>query len=184
MAISRIETNSIAPSQTLTTPIIATTMGVGGATPSGSGSGITFPATQSASNDATTLDDYEEGTFEASFSMSVSGSATISTSYKTLGYTKIGNTVFITGNPRVDSVSSPSGYLNLNGLPFAVANGAAGNRVGPVMSYYDTSDATPYIAVPCVIVENTTNVRVLTTEVGFTVAAGDEILLGFCYRTT
>lgn len=63
MAISRIESNSIAPSQTLTTPIIATTMGVGGATPSGSGSGITFPATQSASTDANTLDDYEEGTW-------------------------------------------------------------------------------------------------------------------------
>lgn len=63
MPISRIESNSIAPSQTLTTPIIATTMGVGGATPSGSGSGITFPATQSASTDANTLDDYEEGTW-------------------------------------------------------------------------------------------------------------------------
>jgi hypothetical protein len=39
-----------------------TTIGVGGATPSASGSGISFPATQSASSDANTLDDYEEGT--------------------------------------------------------------------------------------------------------------------------
>jgi hypothetical protein len=38
-----------------------TTIGVGGATPSTSGSGISFPATQSASSDANTLDDYEEG---------------------------------------------------------------------------------------------------------------------------
>lgn len=184
MAISRIETNSIAPSQTLTTPIIATTMGVGGATPAGSGSGITFPAAQSASTDVNTLDDYEEGTFEASFSMSLSGTATINTSYKTLGYTKIGNTVFITGNPRIDSVSSPSGYLNINGLPFAVASGVAANRCGPVISYYDASDATPYIAVPTAIVESTTSIRVLTTEVGFTAAAGDEMLLGLCYRTS
>jgi len=145
---------------------------------------VKFPATQNASSDANTLDDYEEGTFEASFSMSVGGTATINTSYKTLGYTKIGNTVFITGNPRVDSVSSPSGYLNLNGLPFAVASGAAANRAGPVLSYYDASDATPYIAVPTAIVEGTTNVRVLTTEVGFTAAAGDEILLSFCYKTS
>ena len=45
------------------TLISATTIGVGGATPSTSGAGITFPATQSASTDANTLDDYEEGTF-------------------------------------------------------------------------------------------------------------------------
>jgi hypothetical protein len=40
-----------------------TTIGVGDATPSASGSGITFPATQSASTNANTLDDYEEGTW-------------------------------------------------------------------------------------------------------------------------
>ena len=39
------------------------TISVGGATPSASGAGITFPATQSASTDANTLDDYEEGTW-------------------------------------------------------------------------------------------------------------------------
>jgi hypothetical protein len=44
------------------TLISATTVGVGGATPAASGAGITFPATQSASTDANTLDDYEEGT--------------------------------------------------------------------------------------------------------------------------
>ncbi len=36
-------------------PPYATTIGVGGATPSTSGAGITFPATQSASTDANTL---------------------------------------------------------------------------------------------------------------------------------
>ena len=41
----------------------STTIGVGGATPSTSGSGITFPATASASSNANTLDDYEEGTW-------------------------------------------------------------------------------------------------------------------------
>jgi hypothetical protein len=38
-------------------------IGVGGATPSTGGKGITFPATQSASADANTLDDYEAGTW-------------------------------------------------------------------------------------------------------------------------
>lgn len=92
MAISRIETNSIAPSQTLTTPIIATTMGVGGATPSGSGSGITFPATQSASTDANTLDDYEEGTWTVT---DQSGAGLTISNSTTQRYRKVGSLVFI-----------------------------------------------------------------------------------------
>ena len=52
------------PSTVVATTVKAsTTMGVGGATPSASGSGISFPATQSASTDGNTLDDYEEGTW-------------------------------------------------------------------------------------------------------------------------
>lgn len=39
----------------------SSTISVGAATPSTSGAGITFPATQSASTNANTLDDYEEG---------------------------------------------------------------------------------------------------------------------------
>jgi hypothetical protein len=115
MAISRIETNSIAPSQTLTTPIIATTMGVGGATPSGSGSGITFPAVQSASSDANTLDDYEEGTWTpaltgATFSTTSSGT-----------YVKVGQVVTVWGYMSF-SYSSPTSSFYINNLPFTVFN--------------------------------------------------------------
>jgi hypothetical protein len=63
MSLTQVQGGMILPSTTLTTPIVATTLGVGGATPSTSGAGITFPATQSASSDANTLDDYEEGTW-------------------------------------------------------------------------------------------------------------------------
>jgi hypothetical protein len=55
---------------TLTTPSFATTIGVGGATAAASGAGITFPATISASSNANTLDDYEEGTWTPSYSAS------------------------------------------------------------------------------------------------------------------
>jgi hypothetical protein len=44
---------------------------VGGATPTTNGSGITFPATQSASSDVNTLDDYEEGDFTPSITQGV-----------------------------------------------------------------------------------------------------------------
>ena len=70
-----------------------TTIGVGNATPSTSGAGITFPATASASTDANTLDDYEEGTYTPVIT-SASGSIT---SYSASGsYTKVGNIVFCT----------------------------------------------------------------------------------------
>ena len=70
-----------------------TTIGVGNATPSTSGAGITFPATASASTDANTLDDYEEGTFTPT---AASGFTTISGTPAYSGtYTKIGNLVTI-----------------------------------------------------------------------------------------
>lgn len=122
MPISRIETNSIAPSQTLTTPIIATTMGVGGATPSGSGSGITFPATQSASTDANTLDDYEEGSWTPSIESDTPGTGRASTaSYAK--YTKIGNQVTVEFSVQITTLGSGgSGVWVINGLPFSSSN--------------------------------------------------------------
>jgi hypothetical protein len=77
-----------------TTVQASTTMGVGGATPSASGSGITFPATQSASTNANTLDDYEEGTWTPVFT----NASNITSGNAGLGiggakYTKIGRSV-------------------------------------------------------------------------------------------
>jgi hypothetical protein len=120
MAISRIESNSIAPSQTLTTPIIATTMGVGGATPSGSGSGITFPATQSASTDANTLDDYEEGSWTPAFKNG--GTATYLNQFGR--YTKVGRFVFLECYIELATLGTASGALIITGLPFGCSNTA------------------------------------------------------------
>jgi len=106
---------------TLTTPSFATTIGVGGATPSTSGAGITFPATQSASTDANTLDDYEEGTWTASL-LCGSGTITLKTANQTGVYTKIGRVVNVSGYFEVNSISSPSGRLRVSGLPFVQAN--------------------------------------------------------------
>ena len=63
------------------------TIGVGNATPSASGAGITFPATQSASTDANTLDDYQE---YSAPSTACTGALTNSISYR---ITKIGRVV-------------------------------------------------------------------------------------------
>jgi hypothetical protein len=103
----------------------ATTISVGGATPSASGAGITFPATQSASSNANTLDDYEEGTWTVGLTAGTSG--TITAFSASGSYTKIGRQVTVSGFITIASVSSPVGLLRMTGLPFA--NGGPRNAV-------------------------------------------------------
>lgn len=95
----------------------AGTISVGGATPSTSGAGITFPATQSASSDANTLDDYEEGTWTPSLTSSSGSLTTVSNG--TGNYTKIGNCVTVTCAPSITTNGTGSGRLIISGLPFA-----------------------------------------------------------------
>jgi len=80
------------------------------------GTGITFPATQSASSNANTLDDYEEGTWTPTFNLD-SGSATTTTA---LGnYIKIGKQVSVTMVVTF-SVPSAADINEITGLPFTV----------------------------------------------------------------
>jgi len=91
---------------------IVTSLGVGSTTPSASGAGIAFPATQSASTDVNTLDDYEEGTWTPS----VGGTATYGGA-NAGKYTKIGNTVFLSGQLQITSIGTGSTSL-ISGVPF------------------------------------------------------------------
>jgi hypothetical protein len=92
----------------------------GGST-SATGTGITFPATQSASSDANTLDDYEEGTFTADLNI---GGATTGITYtgRAGKYTKIGNLVYVSLGVTLSSKGSLTGSITISGLPFASAN--------------------------------------------------------------
>jgi hypothetical protein len=109
------------------TPAFASTIGVGGATAAASGAGITFPATMSASSNANTLDDYEEGTFTPSFLRSTTN-PTLTYDQQDGFYTKIGNFVFFAIRLGVNTVSSQgSADLWVGGLPFAPATSAAGD---------------------------------------------------------
>ena len=138
MALTQVQGQMIAPSTTLTTPIVATTMGVGGATPSGSGSGISFPATQSASSDANTLDDYEEGTWTPVIGASTSQSGQ-SYNVQTGRYTKIGNQVTLTFQVSLTNKGTMTGtYAQLKGLPFSTGTGS---QTGGVISVWNNLNA-------------------------------------------
>jgi hypothetical protein len=110
------------------TAILPTTLGVGGATPATSGSGITFPATQSASSDANTLDDYEEGTWTPAITFG-GGSTGITYSSQLGFYTKIGNTVTVQFRVNLSSKGSSTGSAALGGLPFTSGGTYAFNYV-------------------------------------------------------
>jgi hypothetical protein len=84
-------------------------------------SGVTFPATQSASSNANTLDDYEEGTWTPA-----GGSLTNNT---TATYTKIGRFVYVNFD-----VTFPGGgaatQAQISGLPFTSLTPGGGGSIG------------------------------------------------------
>ena len=110
-----------------------TTISVGDATPSASGAGITFPATQSASSNANTLDDYEEGTFTPTLTGSGGGAGTYTA--RDGIYVKVGKMVTVNFWIYSDTKNTLSGTITLTGLPFASSSTAtfSGYRPSPAM---------------------------------------------------
>jgi hypothetical protein len=100
---------------------------VGNATPTTNGVGITFPATRSASTDANTLDDYEEGTWTPTVT-ATSGSYTTYTSSGT--YTVVGRLVTMTSYFVVSNKGTGSGVAKLTNIPFGAATLAGGSYTG------------------------------------------------------
>jgi hypothetical protein len=113
---------------------------VGAAAPTTSGTGITFPAAQSASSNANTLDDYEEGTWTPV----VTGGTLVGTSSNTGNYTKIGQTYsfIIVINSTVSWALPANCTIS---LPFAVTGSGAGYALSPNTGlgggYYSDSTA-------------------------------------------
>lgn len=91
-----------------------------GGTATANGIGITFPADQSASSDANTLDDYEEGIWTPGFrdyTFDVNSSFTYTSRSGT--YTKIGRVVTCYFTATIATVTAGNGQaFGLDGLPF------------------------------------------------------------------
>jgi len=153
-------------------------IGLGGEIPS-SGIGITFPATQSASSDANTLDDYEEGTFNVGIQgAGTAGTYTITS--QDSNYIKIGKTVFV--NIAVNGFSAASGgtsYLQITGLPFAntasVAGAVSGNNL-------DFSSGTLYAVTDFISSPGQTSIFI--KEIKDNASANDFAISGISTSTT
>jgi hypothetical protein len=141
---------SLGPSYITTNSNLSVTniVGVGGATPASTGSGITFPATQSASSDANTLDDYEEGTWTPTLKFG-GGTTGITYSQQFGQYTKIGRLVTCTFNIFLTSKGSSAGPAIIDNLPFTVFNGSgyyAGSMLQPYkINYVDGGMISMYV---------------------------------------
>jgi hypothetical protein len=144
-----------------------TTIGVGAATPAASGAGITFPATQSDSSNANTLDDYEEGTWTPSLTFG-GGSTGITyiSGYQNGTYTKIGNLVTVSCVLYPSSIGTSIGTANITGLPFSCSSTDGSQAAAAVLTYGITSTGTIGAAVSL----SSTSFNLYTTSATGTVA--------------
>jgi hypothetical protein len=99
-----------------------------------SGTGIAFPATQSASSDANTLDDYEEGTWTPNDASGAGLSLTVSIAT----YVKIGKIVILSYNLSYPSTANGSSAI-LGGLPFTVSPSTNNNWMGGIVHWNNNS---------------------------------------------
>jgi hypothetical protein len=105
-----------AVTQTITLPNATGTVVVTNGSGIASVNGIQFPATQSASADANTLDDYEEGTWTPSQGSGLTVVGAFSSSGR---YTKIGRQVTVIFNiAGATSIAVSAGGIITNNLPF------------------------------------------------------------------
>ena len=86
--------------------------------------GMIFPATQVASADPNTLDDYEEGTWTPQLTFATAGDLAVTYGRNAGWYQKIGNTVYVSFTifASAFTFTTASGALRITGLPFTVSN--------------------------------------------------------------
>jgi hypothetical protein len=122
-----LESPATSTNRTITLADATGTMVVSGTTPSLNG--ITFPATQVASADANTLDDYEEGTWTPSLGGNTTYGGQVGY------YVKVGSLVLVQGQVAVTTIGTGS-TTTISGMPFTVTN-VNGNRTAGSISYFD-----------------------------------------------
>jgi hypothetical protein len=135
---------------------------------------LKFPATQVASADANTLDDYEEGTWTPIVNDLTNEATMIS---GTTGfYTKIGRQVTLSGYVRTTSIGSVSGDVYIGGMPFT-SNGSLGSETSVTFGYFTAMNlGAAGVSVGAYIVPATTRMALYINDVatGITAMQGSE----------
>jgi hypothetical protein len=159
-----------------TTPSFTSTIGVGGATASASGAGITFPATQSASTDVNTLDDYEEGTWTPS----IGGTATYTTQAGT--YSKVGNIVTLWFDIQINVLGTGT-TTSFSGLPYLsrVSPNNPQGMAGAVGYFVNIATSSTFILVR---VDNNATAAQFSNTAGVTTGVLSNAIFGNGARTT
>ena len=97
--------------------------------------GIKFQATQSASSDANTLDDYEEGTWTPTITQSTSNPTGITYNRQQGVYIKIGTFVYLSFNLYITAITNGSGFIRISNFPFTAASLNEADRSGMTINY-------------------------------------------------
>ena len=104
-----------------------------------SGTGISFPATQNASSDANTLDDYEKGTWTPTLTGTTPATGVTYSSQQGT-YTKIGNIVYIRCTVQTSNKGTGGGGVAcIGGIPFSATGLSGGYAYQSNIIYYYTS---------------------------------------------
>jgi len=116
---------------------------------------VAFPATQVASADANTLDDYEEGTWTP---LIIGSSGTSGQTYSVQSgfYVKIGRTVIAYAKAVASTIGTISGSARMSGLPFTVANVSAVGSAGMVPDWFGWNNTRVFVG--CAPLQNTTQI--------------------------
>jgi hypothetical protein len=169
-----IESGGVAPSNLSTGGPSWTTSGAvilqGGDT-GANGIGITFPATQSASSNANTLDDYEEGTWTPTLS-AIGSAPSVTYVFRAGVYVKIGRQVTLYARMQWSAFSGGSGSVIVQGLPFTGSNDSdeTGGAVGLALSWNTTPQQVQVdgASTNVYVMRNTANSNSQVADVGAT----------------
>lgn len=192
-------TNKTLTSPTITSPVLSGTPTGSWTTPSfagltntaltdlsGASAGqIKFPASQNASGNANTLDDYEKGTWTPVIG---GASATSGQAYSVQSgsYTKIGRMVFMSFDVTLSTKGTITGAVQIQGFPYAASSSMSGGAFIP----YFISLNTNWISLGGIVFGNNSAINLYGTQAAAAtvsaLAAGDisnttEIAGGFVY---
>lgn len=143
-------TNKTLTSPTVNSPTIATPTITGAVTLSGGQ--LAFPASQSASAGANTLDDYEEGAWTPVIG-GAGGTSGQAYSSQVGSYVKIGKFVFCYFDVRLSTEGTITGNAQISGLPFTSENTS---NLNAATSLWFDALATNWVQVFAVIGSNVT----------------------------